>query len=202
MSHVGRFSGLRRTAAAAAVLLAALVVAPIAATAGGSAGGAGTAHLTSGAWGVDPAATTITSAPPCLTSPISCGAFTSSGSSPWYLNIWNTGTVNLLGVSYVISFSGGVTPKLTLKACSVAWTQSGSGSCSGTTTSVLTNKAAGTSAVTVGLPTAPGREIFLQATPSGSPSSVTIGTAVCSGTSSCGDGATSGQIRAPSTTNT
>lgn len=160
-----------------------------------AAGGRNTSGVTSGAWGVEAAATTVSSTPPCLTSPSSCAAFTSSGSGPWYFNVWNTGTVNLAGLSYGISFSGGVSPTATIAACTVAWNQS-TGACSGTSTTILSSKAAGTYSTTTKVPTTPASDVFLKGTSSGLPTGITIGTSVCSGSSGCTNGATTRQVRA------
>src|SRR5262249_36568782 len=151
-----RLGSLRpgRAAAAAAVLLVALVGLvwePPAAHAAVIGGATTTSSVSGGAWGVDPAPASVQSAPPCLTTPDACGPFGSSGSGPWYLNLWNTGTTNLTGLSYVISFSGGGNPKVSLDACSVAWSTGSGGSCAGTTTSILSRDAAGTYPVTVGI---------------------------------------------------
>lgn len=187
-------------AATAAALVLASVVVPATAYASTVGSGLNTTSATSGAWGVEAAATTVTSTPPCLTSPSSCGAFSGTGSGPWYVNLWNTGTVNLAGLSYVVSFSGGLLPAVTIATCTVAWKQS-TGSCSGTTTTILSGKAAGTYAVTAGVPTAPASEVFVKATSTGTPSGITISTSVCSGSSGCSNGATSSQTRAAQRTN-
>lgn len=177
----------------AAALLVAAIGWPEAATASSAEEAVASSAVTSLAWGVVPTATSVASAPPCLTSPASCGAFTSSGSSPWYLDIWNTGTATLTGLSYVISFQGGIGPTVTLVACSVAWTISLLTSCSGTETTILSSVAAGTYGTAVGVPANPGGEVYLQATPAGLPSSLTISTSVTSGTPR--------QVRAATTTN-
>ena len=183
----------RRAAAVAAALLLSVLVFPASApaTSGGSI--SGTSSVTAVAWGVVPAATSVTSAPPCLSNPGSCGSFTSSGLSPWYFNIWNTGTVTIAGLTYSIAFNGGVAPTVTLTACSVAWTTVVLPTCTGVQTTVLSGVAAGTYPVTVGVPTSPGSAVYLQASPGGLPSSFTVTTTVGSGAPR--------QIRAASATN-
>jgi hypothetical protein len=118
-----------------------------------------------------------------------------------YLNIWNTGTINLAGLSYIISFTGGGNPKVSVDACSVAWSTGSGGSCAGTTTNILSKVAAGSYAVTVGIPVTPGSEVYLRATSIGNPTSIQIATAVCSGGSGCTDGTSTSQVRASTATN-
>jgi hypothetical protein len=182
----------RRAAAGAAALLLSVLAFPASApaTSGGSI--SGTSSVTAVAWGVVPAATSVTSDPPCRSNPGSCGSFTSSGLSPWYFNVWNTGTTSLAGLTYSISFAGGVAPTVTLTACSVAWTTGVLPLCTGVQTTVLSGVAAGTYPVTVGVPSTAGSEVFIQASPGGLPSSFTVTTTVGSGAPR--------QIRAASTT--
>jgi hypothetical protein len=137
--------------------------------------------VTAVAWGVAPAATSVTSVPPCRSNPAACGPFTSSGLSPWYFNVWNTGTVTITGVSYVISITGGVLPSVTLTACSVAWTTGLSPSCSGVQTTLVSGVGAGTYPVTSALPASAGSEVFIQASAGGVLTSITVGTSVSSG---------------------
>lgn len=63
-----------------------------------------------------PTSTSVTAAPPCLTSPSSCGPFSSSGSNLYYFNIWNTGTTPVTGLSYVLTATVATSPS----ACPVA----------------------------------------------------------------------------------
>ena len=161
-----------------------MTVALFAASAGvGSASGADAAttdssHKTSAVtvdkWGADLAATTVSSTPVC---PTSCGPFTGTGLGPWDFNMWNTGTATLSGVSYVVSFTGGISPSATLTACSVAWVAT---LCSGTSTLVLSAVSAGTFAVTAAIPSAPGSKVFLQAVALGAPTNITFSTKVSS----------------------
>jgi hypothetical protein len=190
---------LRRAVVVSAALLVALN-SPSAAYAGVIAGGADSTTASSGAWGATPAATTVTSVPPCLNSPSSCTAFTANGSGPSYLNIWNTGVVTLTGLSYTITLPGGLNPTITLSSCSVAWTQS-TDKCAGTMTRLLNKKAAGTYPVTISVPSSPTSETYLQATAAGSPTSITIATSVCSGGTGCTDGTTTSQIRSATNIN-
>lgn len=192
MSSAG-VAWLRRAAAFAAALLLSLfgIAMPAIASSGGTI--AATSSVTAVAWGVAPAATSVSTVPPCRTSPGSCGPFTSSGLSPWYFNIWNTGTVTLTGVSYTISINGGVVPSVTLNACSVPWTTGVLPSCSGTQTSIVSGVGAGTYPVSVALPASAGSEVYIQATAGGVPLSITVTTSVSS--------AAPRQIRASSVTN-
>jgi hypothetical protein len=136
-----------------------------------------------------------------LTSPDACGPFGSNGSGPWYLNIWNTGTTNLSGLSYIISVTGGGNPKVSVDACSVAWFTGSGGSCAGTATSVLSKVPAGTYPLTVGIPVTPGSEVYLRATSIGNPTGIQIATSVCSGGSGCTNGTTARQIGVSTATN-
>ena len=184
---------VRRAAATAAALLASTIA--VAAPAPASSGGAiqGTSNVTSVAWGVNPAATSVTSVPPCRSNPAACLAFTGAGLSPWYFNVWNTGTVTITGVSYVISITGGVLPSVTLNACSVAWTTGITPSCSGVQTTLVSNVGSGTYPVTAALPTSAGSEVYIQASSGGVLTSFTVSTTVSS--------ASPRQIRAASLTN-
>jgi hypothetical protein len=109
--------------------------------------------------------------------------------------------MNLAGLSYVISFTGGGNPKVSLDACSVAWSTSAGGSCPGTLTNILSKQVAGTYPVTVGVPVAPGSEVHLRATPTSNPTGIQIETSVCSGGSDCTDGTTARQLGASTVTN-
>lgn len=155
--------------------------------------------MSSAAWGVAPTVQTVTSAPPCLTLPVTCGPFVSTstlGLTAVYLNVWNTGTVALAGVSYTVYLSSG---SFTLVACSVAW--SVLGACSGSTTTVLSSQPSGTYPVTNGVPVNPGDGVYLKLSTSLLVTSVTVSTAACSGGSACSDGTTSRQIGVAVTTN-
>lgn len=184
---------LRRAAAFAAAFLASLlsIAVPAIASSGGTV--ASTSAVTAVAWGIAPAATSVSTVPPCRTMPASCGPFTGSGLGPWYFNIWNTGTVTLTGVSYTISISGGLLPSVTLNGCSVPWTTGLFPSCSGTQTSIVNGGAAGTYPVSVAVPSSAGSEVYVYATDAGLPSSFTVTTSVSSGAPR--------QIRASSVTN-
>jgi hypothetical protein len=109
--------------------------------------------------------------------------------------------MNLAGLSYVVSFTGGGNPKVSLDACSVAWSTGGGGSCSGTMTNILSKQAAGTYPVTVGIPVTPGGDVYLRATSMSNPTGIQIATAVCSGGPGCTDGTTTSQVRARTATN-
>ncbi|MGD0255423.1 MAG: hypothetical protein ABSB99_07715 [Acidimicrobiales bacterium] len=141
------------------------------------------------AWGVVPTSSSVTAAPPCLTSPSSCGPFSSSGSSIYYFNIWNTGTVAVTGLSYVLT----ATVATSLIACSVPWNNM---ICSGSQTTEISWASwatSGTYSVSGGvLPTNPGAEVYLEALMY-SPSSITVSVSVGSGPTR--------QIRAATTTN-
>ena len=192
MSSAG-VAWLRRAAAFAAAFLASLfgIAVPAIASSGGTINS--TSGVTAVAWGVAPAATSVSTVPPCRTSPGSCGPFTSSGLAPWYFNVWNTGTVTLTGVSYTIPINGGVVPSITLNACSVPWTTGLSPSCSGTQTLIVNNAGSGTYQVSVAVPASAGSEVYIQATAGGLPLGITITTSVSSGAPR--------QIRASSVTN-
>lgn len=192
MSSTG-VAWLRRAAALAAAFLASLfgIAMPAIASSGGTV--ASTSAVTAVAWGVAPGPTSVSTIPPCRTSPGSCGPFTSSGLAPWYFNVWNTGTVTLTGVSYTISINGGLLPSITLTACSVAWTTGLFPSCSGTQTTIVSAVGAGTYAVSVAVPASAGSEVYIQATTGGVPLGITVTTSVSS--------AGPRQIRASSVTN-
>jgi archaellum component FlaG (FlaF/FlaG flagellin family) len=137
-------------------------------------------------WGVVPTSTSVASAPPCLSSPSSCGPFSSSGSSTYYFNIWNTGTVAVTGLSYVLTS----TTNTWLFACSVAWVN---GACWGTLTLEFGPVTSGTYLVSGGvLPTNPGAEVYMEAVLS-TPSAINVSISVSSGSTR--------QIRAAATTN-
>jgi hypothetical protein len=108
--------------------------------------------------------------------------------------------MNLAGLSYGISLTGGGNPKVSLDACSVAWSLSSGGSCPGTLTNIVSKQAAGTYPVTVGVPVTPGTEVHLRATPTGNPTGIQIATSVCSGGSDCTDGTTTRQLGASTVT--
>lgn len=184
---------MRRAAAGAAALLACSLSLPAPAPAASGGSITGTSAATAVAWGVVPAATSVSSVPPCRTTPAVCISFTGTGVGPWYFNVWNTGTVTITGMSYVITIVGGVLPTVSLTACSVAWTTGLSPSCSGTQTTLVSGVGAGTYPVTTALPASPGSEMFLQASAGGVLTSFTVATTVSS--------ASPRQIRAASVTN-
>jgi hypothetical protein len=143
-----------------------------------------------GIWGASPTAASITSAPNCQAKPSPCGPFTGTPVSSLFdsivaLNIWNTGSVNLKGVSYVISTAGGNNPTVQLDACSQPWQVITFWlwyfpNCPGTQASVLRASPPGTYAVTVpaGVPAGPGDADYLLATVTGNASQITISTSV------------------------
>jgi hypothetical protein len=158
----------------------------------------GASAVSTVAWGAVPTAQSVASAPPCLSVPSSCGPFSASsllGLTSVYFNVWNSGTVALVGLSYSVSLSSGT---FTLTACSVPW---GSlGSCSGAITTVLSSEPSGTYPVTVAVPVSPGAGVYLQMALSLLVTSVTVSTEVCSGGTACTDGTSARQIRAAVTT--
>lgn len=192
-----------RRAATSVALLSISVVLPIASVAAAvqAAGAAGSQSVSSGTWGVVP--TQSTSAPP-PTGPLTLSATTNAAQ---YFKVVNTGNVSLAGMSYVVTISGGTKTALALTACSVAWTQGGAGSCSGTLTPIATwseqsplpngDATNGSTVASTTVPVTAGATLFLRATPTnavgGAGNTFTITTTVKS--------ASTRQIRAAMTTN-
>ena len=201
-------SRLRRAAVFAAALLAAGAAMAQVAAASCKAAATGTSAVSSTEWGAVLAPTSVATVPSCPSSQYCASySFTLASSSTYdYFDAWGTGSAAIVGLSYEGTWTGG--GEIDLTACSVAWTQTGSGTCSGTKTTVFTNVASGTyQAVTAAgtYPAAPGARIYLQAkegsTHPPANTSVSMSTSVCSGGSSCTDGTTARQIRAAATTN-
>jgi len=146
--------------------------------------------VTSGVWAVAPTSSSVTSAPDCQQVPSPCGPFTSpSGalttSNPVYFNIWNTGSEQLDGLTYEISFSGAKgSPAISLTACTGPWFVFSLFGlnitwCWGTQQTVLTGTAQGSFPVTTAVPVQPGNGVYLQAAlDNGRLSTLTVSTSV------------------------
>lgn len=165
-----------------------------------AAGPTGTEAVTSTTWGVVP--TQSTSSPP----PAQVLTLTATNNNAQYFKVVNTGAETITGLSYVVAITGGTKTALALTACSIAWTQGGSGTCSGTSTTIGTwsvqtplpngTVASGISVTSGTAPAAAGAQLFLRATPSNAPAAgvtFTLNTTVSSGPTR--------QIRAARTTN-
>lgn len=185
----------------AATSVAALFVISVATPAGASVKPAATGqeNLTSGTWGVVP--TQSTSSPP-PTGPLT---ITTTKNGAIYFQVVNDGSVTIGGMSYAVTISSAKTTAA-LTACSVAWNQSGGGTCPGSSTTVGTwidSSPPGPGRVTSGatltsstVPASNTAELYLRATLGGVPgtgSTITFDTSVSSGAA--------GQIRAGQTTN-
>jgi hypothetical protein len=191
----------------AAALLAASVAIPQAAGAASGGRVSRTTAASTTAWGVVAAPTTVTTVPSCPTSPY-CAKYTfqfPAGTAGVYFDAWNTGSVVLTGLSYLPTWTG--KGKITMYACSVAWTTL-TGTCLGTETTVfakLTNGTVSVVTATGTYPAAVGARIYLHVVPAPSKppanASITISTSVCSGGARCTDGTVTRQIRAAKTTN-
>jgi hypothetical protein len=146
--------------------------------------------VTSGVWAVAPTSSSVASAPDCQQVPSPCGPFTSpSGalttSNPVYFNIWNTGSEQLDGLTYEISFSGAKgSPAISLTACTSPWIVFSLFGwninwCWGTKQTVLTGTAEGSFPVTTAVPVQPGNGVYLQAAlDNGRLSTLTVSTSV------------------------
>ena len=173
-----RFMG--RIAVSAAVLLFGALTLPgtAAATAKAAASVAGSESVTSATWGAKATASVLT--------------FTTNVAQT--STVANTGTIALSGVGYTVTISNPTSgsPSFTLYACATAWS---GGKCGGGTgTKVGTTYAKNTTTpVTSTVVPAVGGSVYLQATPSGVTSSVSM-TLVTTITSA-------GQLRARVVTN-
>ena len=192
-----------RRAATSVALLSFSAVLPIASAAAAvqAAGAAGSESVGSGTWGVVPTQSTSTPPP---TGPLTLSA---TNNTVQYFKVVNTGNISIAGMSYVVTISGGTKTALALTACSVAWTQGGAGSCSGTPTPIATwseqsplpngDATNGSAVVSTAVPVTAGATLFLRATPTsavgGAGNTFTITTTVKS--------ASARQIRAAQTTN-
>jgi hypothetical protein len=160
-----------RTAAATAVLLLVVLAVPSRAEAVGvvKAKAAKTESVTSGKWLATVSPTTLT--------------FTTNTAQT--STVANTGTIALTAISYKVTISNPATgsPTFTLFVCPVAWS---GGTCSGGTGTQIGTTYAHNSTVTVSSAVVPavGGNAFLQATPAGVTSSVsmTLGTSISSAT--------------------
>jgi hypothetical protein len=160
-----------RTAGATAVLLLAVLAAPPRAQAVGvvKAKAAKTESVTGGKWLATVSPTTLT--------------FTTNTAQT--STVANTGTIALTAISYKVTISNPVTgtPTFTLFVCPVAWS---GGTCSGGAGTQIGTTYAQNSTITVSSAVVPaiGGNVYLQATPVGVTSSVsmTLGTSISSAT--------------------
>lgn len=183
-------------------MVAALLVLPLTAPAGASVrpAAAGQAAAESGTWGVVP--TQSTSPAP----PTGALTLTAAGTNPLYFQVVNDGTVTIRGLGYSVTISSANTTAA-LTACSVAWTQSGSGFCPGTATTVGTwvqsaspsagEVRSGARVASSTVPAVSATRLYLRATPGSVPpggTAITINTSVGSGPTA--------QVRSGQTSNT
>ncbi len=203
-----------------AVLLSAWLAVSPAAGASAIAVASARSSVASASFGAVVTPTAVTSVPSCPSSQY-CTSYTFTltsgpGATPAFFDVWNSGSVRLVGLSYRATWGG--PGGIDVTACSVAWTSGpggpggpgpgGQGTCSGTQTAVMTNETSGTydpATLSGTFPPARGGEIYLEAqagAPAPPPNAVvTVSLSVCSGGAGCSDGTTSRQIRAATTTN-
>ena len=193
----------RRRAAVTVALLGMYCLLPLVSAAATvrAASPVGSETVTGGSWGVVP--TQSTASPP----PAGALTLTATNNSAQYFKVVNTGTEPLVATTYVVAIGGGGSKTaLTLTACSVAWTQGGSGSCTGTTTAIKAwsqqvpvpsgDVADGTAVASAAVPAQANATLFIRATPASVPASgatFTITTSVSSSSPR--------QIGSPATTN-
>ncbi len=152
--------GVGRTVVSAVLVFAALALPSSAGAAGKAAASVvGSESVTSGTWGATVSPATLT--------------FTTNTAQT--ATVTNTGTLALVGIGYTVTISKptGGSPTFTLYACAVAWS---GGKCSGGTgTKVGTSYSKNTSTpVTSTVVPAVGGSVYLQATPTGVSSSVSM----------------------------